>query len=329
MKKRLKVFVLLTFVAATVLGSVVLMNCIEKENKKTEPTFLESMNGESIMFMPTGVLFEWASLDYLDDIEKVFKVSSDMKMETFERNATTKNIVRQSYGVLEEIDISSYKEFFELCDNLENSSLEFSEKEFLKNNKKAWGVAFYKQSDISTAGFSKRYIIFEQNDGLFYIGVARGSSENLKESMYCYVLFEAEIVAEYEIADLYGEESRVMYSYIFDFESDGKKEELMIFNGGYDVNTECSTLVFLANQKGFGALKVENECVTRYYDKWVYDKCYLSEEEGELFLCYEYPSGVTKNKISCDKKNNKVVVESHEECINFVQKNYIGTTAAP
>ncbi|MBR3788921.1 MAG: hypothetical protein IKJ86_02905, partial [Clostridia bacterium] len=129
---------------------------------------------------------------------------------------------------------------------------------------------------------------------------------------------------------LYGSEKRVMYNYIFDFESDGKKEELIIFDGGYDENTGSSTLVFSVFLKGFGALKVENQCVTRYYDTWIYDESYFLEENGELFLCYKYPAGVTKNKISLNKKNNKVIVESHEECINFAQKDpYIGTTAAP
>jgi hypothetical protein len=335
MKKKFIVLVILTLVVSIILGLVVLQNYIKNENKKSEPTFLETMNGDGIMFIPTGVLFERAPWDYSDDIEKVFKVSSDMKMETFERSVITKNIIRQSYGVLEEIDISRYKDFFKLYDNSGNSSLEFSEKVFLKNNKKAWGVAFYKQSEISTAGFSKRYILFEQNDGLFYIGVAAGSSgKNLKESMHCYVLFETEIVAEDEIkfedTDLYGSEKRVMYNYIFDFESDGKKEELIIFAGGYDENTGSSTLVFSVFLKGFGALKVENEYVTRYYDTWIYDESYFLEENGELFLCYKYPAGVTKNKISLNKKNNKVIVESHEECINFAQKDpYIGTTAAP
>lgn len=329
MKKKLIVLVIVTLFVGIISGLVVLQNHIKSENNKTEPTFLETMNGDGIMFMPTGVLFEQA-WNYSDDIEKVFKVSPDMKMETFERSVITKNIIRKSYGVLEEIDISRYKDFLKFYDNSENSSLEFSEKVFLKNNKKAWGVAFYKQSETTTAGFSKRYILFEQNDGMFYIGVAVSSSGSLKETMHCYVLFETEIVVEDEITDLYSEESRVMYSCIFDFESDGKKEELIIFDGGYDVNDECSTLIFSANlKKGFCALKVENECITRYYDNWIYDECYFLEENGELFLCYKYPEGVTKCKISLDKKNNKIIVESHEECINFTRKESdIATTAA-
>ena len=59
-------------------------------------------------------------------------------------------------------------------------------------------------------------------------------------------------------------------------------------------------------------------------------KQYFLEENGELFFCYTYPAGVTKSKISLDKKNKKVIVENHDECINFIQKETdIGTTAAP
>jgi len=334
MKKKMIILVMLVLVVVTVSGSLVLTNYIEKENKKAEPTFFETMNGESILFMPTEILFEGYPWNYSDDIERVFKVSSDMKLEVFERSAITKDIIKETYGVLEQIDITEYKDFFRLYDNPEKNSLEFSKKEFLKNNKNAWGVAFYKQSEISTAGFSKRYILFEQNDGVFYIGVAAGSSESLKESMGCYALFETEIVAEEEIypegTNLYNGEKRVIDNYIFDFESDGKKEELTIFYGGYGENEDCSTIIFLVNSKGFGALKAENEYITRYYADWIYDERYFTEENGELFLCYKYPAGVTKCKISLDKKNKKVIVEKHNECINFIQKETdIGTTAAP
>lgn len=334
MKKKLIVLIALALVIVIVSCSVVLINYIKKENKKTELSFFETMNGESVMFMPTGVLFEGYSWNYSDDVERVFKVSSDMKLETFERSTITKDIIKKSYGVLEEIDITEYKKFFKLNDDAKNNSLEFSEKEFFRNNKNAWGVAFYKQSEICTAGFSKSYIIFEQNDGLFYIGVASGSNESLNEPMGCYALFETEIVYEEEIysegTNLYNGEERVVGNYLFDFDSDGKKEEVTIFYGGYGENEDCSTIIFLVNSKGFGALKVENEYITRYYDSWVYDESYFLEENGEFFLCYTYPEGVIKSKISLDKKNKKVIVENHNECTVFIEKETdIGTTAAP
>ena len=111
---------------------------------------------------------------------------------------------------------------------------------------------------------------------------------------------------------------------------ESKKEEITIFYGGYGDNEECSTLIFLVNPKGFGALKMEDGYITRYYNYWSYDERYFLEENGELFFCYTYPAGVTKSKISLDKKNKKVIVENHDECINFIQKETdIGTTAAP
>jgi len=334
MKKKLIILIALALVIVIVSCSVVLINYIKKENKKTELSFFETMNGESVMLMPTAVLFERYPWNYSDDTERIFKVSSDMKLEAFERSVITKDIIKKSYGVLEQINITEYKKFFKIYDNPKNNSLEFSEKEFLKNNKNAWGVAFYKQSETSTAGFSKRYILFEQNDGLFYIGVAAGSRESLKEPMICYALFETEIVAEEEIypegTNLYNGEKRVIDNYLFDFDYDGKKEEITIFYGRYGENEECSTLIFLVNPKGFGALKIEDGYITRYYDYWSYDERYFLEENGELFFCYTYPAGVTKSKISLDKKNKKVIVENHDECINFIQKETdIGTTAAP
>ncbi len=305
--KIFKAIVALALVVVIVSGSVVLINYVEKENQKNEPSFFETMNGESVMFMPTEILFERYPWDYSDDVESVFKISSDMKLETFERNSITKNIIKESYGVLEEIDISRYKKFFKLYDNPNNNSLEFSKGDFLKNNKKAWGVAFYKQSEISTAGFSKRYIIFEQNDGLFYIGVAAGSRESLKESMVCYALFKTEIVSEDEVVseedNFYGQ---VIDKYLFDFDSDGVKEELTVF---YYVSG-AGDYMFLVNECGFGALKRVNEYRTRYYDDWTYDERFFLEEDGELYYCYKEWE-VTKCKVTIDKIQQNVIVEKH------------------
>ena len=114
MKKKLIVLIALALVIVIVSCSVVLINYIKKENKKTELSFFETMNGESVMYMPTAVLFERYPWNYSDDTERIFKVSSDMKLEAFERSVITKDIIKKSYGVLEQINITEYKKFFKI-----------------------------------------------------------------------------------------------------------------------------------------------------------------------------------------------------------------------
>jgi len=333
--KGLLCLVLFIFVVSAI---VYFIDFVASKNAKDESTFFEQMNGESVLLMPSGVVFDCLQKEYSKDLERVYKFSCDLNFEYIERDSKTKNINTVPCGQMKKIDLSEYEGLFWISENPQLTSFDFSYKDFLRNNKNAWAILTNEElpSDIAGERPTRFYLLFEQKDGSLLIGVAIGyfgADESDWFRNYCIALLETEIVTEEEIesedTNLYYKENRVIDKYLFDFDSDGEKEEVTILYGGIDENKECSTFIFVVNSKGVGALKVGNKYSTRYYDDWTYDERYFLEENGELYYCYK-EENIAKCRITLDREKRKVIVEKHFEANDLIEeKTEVGTTVAP
>jgi len=320
MKKKLIVLIALALVIVIVSCSVVLINYIKKENKKTELSFFETMNGESVMFMPTEIVFAHSSSElyytYMYYAEKVYKVSSDMHFGYIKRTDLLKNIKEVACGKMVRFDVDENHEFFQRLENKENTSGEFSKREFIKNNKSAWGVQYFYQSELTTACALIDYVIFEQKDGSIYIGVGYGGNDNEQKQQWghCLAIFETEIVSEDDIVteknNIYEEHYyQLIDDYLFDVDSDGENECItVISNVGWTINYSDDRVVFIVSEKGFGALKRGSDFKTAYLDGLENGKRCFLEENGELYYCCE-GRRKSKHKITLNKEKQKVVVE--------------------
>ncbi len=331
MKKKLVVLVMLVLVVSIASGLLVLPNYTKKANKKTEPTFFENMNDESIMFMPTGIAFAHSSPELynvcMHYAEQVYKVSSDMSFGYIARTDLFKNIKEAACGKMVRFDVDENYEFFRYLENKENTSGEFSKREFIKNNKSAWGVQYFFQSELSYEGGLVDYIVFEQRDGSVYIGVALGGRYNEQKQQWgnCLVIFNTEIVSEDDIVtgenNIYGDYYQVVDDYLFDIDCDGENECITaISNVGWGISDSDENVVFIVSEKGFGALKSGTDFKTQYLDSLENgENCFL-EENGELFFCCEGHKK-TKHKITLNKEQQKVIVEKLPLAKNKLQKH--------
>ncbi len=333
MKKKLIILVALALVVVIVSGSVVLINYIKKENKKTELSFFETMNGESVMFMPTGFAFINSSPELYGTCmlhaERVYKVSSDMSFGYIKRTDSLKNIKKVTCGKMVEFDVDENHKFFRYIENNENTSGEFSKREFIKNNKSAWGVQYFYQSELTTACALIDYVIFEQKDGSIYIGVGYGGNDNEQKQQWghCLAIFETEIVSEDDIVteknNIYEEHYyQLIDDYLFDVDSDGENECItVISNVGWTINYSDDRVVFIVSEKEFGALKRGSDFKTAYLDGLENGKRCFLEENGELYYCCE-GRRKSKHKITLNKEKQKVVVEKLPFVKNYKQKNH-------
>ena len=344
MKKRFIVSVMLVLVVSITLGLLILPNYIKKANEKTEPTFFENVNDESIMFMPTGIAFAHSSPELYNVCmyyaEQVYKVSSDMSFGYIARTDLLKNIKETACGKMVEFDVDENHKFFHYLENNENTSVEFSKREFIKNNKSAWGVQYFFQSELSYEGGLVDYIVFEQKDGSVYIGVALGGRYNEQKQQWgnCLVIFDTEIVSEDDIVtgenNIYGNYYQVVDDYLFDIDCDGENECITaISNVGRSISESDENVVFIVSEKGFGALKPGTDFKTKYFEDFEScENCFL-EENGELFFCCEGRKK-SKHKITLNKEQQKVIVEKLTLAKYKLQKHKIDygsieTTAAP
>ena len=352
--KIFKAIVALALVVVIVSGSVVLINYVEKENQKNEPSFFETMNGESVMLMPTEIVFAHSSSELyytcMYYAEKVYKVSSDMHFWYIKRTDLLKNIKEVACGKMVRFDVDENHEFFQRLENKENTSGEFSKSEFIKNNKSAWGVQYFSQSEISSACSLIDYVVFEQKDGSIYIGFGFGGCDDEQKQQWgcCIAIFKTEIVDEDDIMsvenNMNGDYCQLIDDYLFDIDCDGEKEHITVIGGGGDMSTHSKIVAFIINEKGFGALKQGTDFRTKYYDMWGNgERCFL-EENGELYYCCE-GRRKSKHKITLNKEKQKVVVENlalvknkpqvHTEfdinntTIPYINYDNIETTAAP
>lgn len=329
--KIFKVIIALVLAVVIVSGSVVLINYVEKGNQKNEPSFFETMNDESVMFMPTGIAFIHSSPELYSTCmlyaEKVYKVSSDMSFGYTTRTLGIRNIEKVTCGKMVEFDVNKNHKFFRYLENNENTSGEFSKREFIKDNKNAWGVQYFYQSETSSACSLIDYVVFEQKDGSIYIGVGYGGDDSEQKQQWgcCVAIFETEIVSEDDIAtggnNIYSPYRHVIDEYIFDFDFDGEKEHITVIGGVGDMSTHSKIVAFIINEKGFGALKQGTDFRTQYYDmRENGERCFL-EENGELYYCCE-GRRKSKHKITLNKEKQKVVVEKLPFVKNYKQKNH-------